>query len=55
MTKRSSYRTIVSDLDAQQGYLLRRCLKAEGKDPDDVDAMLALIGDVQEAAPNTRA
>ena len=31
MTKTSTWKQIASDLDAERSYLLRRCLKAEGK------------------------
>ena len=50
MTKLPSWGTIASDLDAQCSYLLRRCLVAEGKDPDDLDALREIVGDAQDAA-----
>ena len=46
----ATFETIASDLDAQVSYLLRRCLKAEGKDPDDTEAMVALVNEMQEYA-----
>ena len=50
MSKLPSWKTIASDLDVECAYLARRCLEAEGKDPDDRDAMVALLAYAQEAA-----
>lgn len=44
-----SWEQIASDLDVEVGYLLKRCLRAEGKDIDDTEAMIALITDAQAA------
>ena len=54
MTQLPTWKTIAGDLDAQGAYLLRRCLVAEGKDPNDRDAMAALMTEVQETCPYTR-
>lgn len=42
------WRRVARDLEGQMGYLLRRCLVAEGNDPNDVEAMVALITDVED-------
>jgi len=55
MTKLQSWKTIAKDLDKREGYLLRRVLIAEGKDPDDSAALRELLMDVQAAEPYTRA
>ena len=46
MTKTSTWKQIASDLDAERSYLLRRCLKAEGK-AGDPEAMVALLADAE--------
>ncbi len=48
MTTTSTWKPIANDLDAERGYLLRRCLKAEGKDPDDREAMVGLVTDAED-------
>jgi len=42
------WRAIAQDLEGQVAYLLRRCLAAEGNDADDLDAMAALVADVED-------
>lgn len=49
-TEGPEWKAIAEDLGAQVAYLLRRCLVAEGNDPDDQAAMEALIADAEDAA-----
>jgi len=54
-TKLPTYETIAKDLDRREGYLIRRCLMAEGKSLNDREAMIELLTDIEEAAPYTQA
>ena len=54
MTKLPTYERIAEDYELQNSYLIRRCLVAEGKDPNDVDAMTEIIGAAQDAADARR-
>jgi len=54
MAQLPTWETIAGDLDAQCSYLVRRCLVAEGKDPDGQDAWAALMTEVEETCPYTR-
>ncbi len=49
MTKQPTWEQTAKDKDAECSYLLRRCLKAEGegRDPDDPEALAALVADVE--------
>jgi hypothetical protein len=50
MTKLPTWKQIADQKEMEVSYLLRRCLKAEGKDPDDAEALVAIISDAQEWA-----
>jgi len=43
------WKTIARDFDAQLGYVMRRCLAAEGHEGD-ADAMRALVADAEDVA-----
>ena len=49
MAKLPTWEAIVGSLEVEVGYLTRRCLKAEGKDPDDFDALREIVGAAQDA------
>ena len=49
MTKQPTWEQIAKDKDAECIYLLRRTLKAEGWDPDDPQALAALVADVESS------
>jgi len=49
MTKLPTWEQIAKDYEGQCSYLLRRCLVAEGKDPDDLDALREIVGAAQDA------
>lgn len=48
MAKLPSWKQIANQKDVEVGYLLLRCLKAEGKDPDDTKAIVALLREMEE-------
>lgn len=50
MTKQVTWEQIAKERDVEVGYLVRRLLKAEGKDPNDAEAMVALISEMEEHA-----
>ena len=47
-TEGPEWQAIAQDLERQVAYLLRRCLLAEGNDPDDLAAMEALVADAED-------
>ena len=50
MTKLPSWQIIAEDHERECNYLLRQCLVAEGRDPDDLDALREIVGAAQDAA-----
>jgi len=51
MTKKlPSWKRIAEGYEAECSYLLRRCMKAEGKDADDLAALQEIVGAAQDAA-----
>jgi hypothetical protein len=50
MTKLPTWEQIAKDQDVQIGFLARRCAVAEGKDPQDVDALREILGAAQDFA-----
>ncbi len=50
MAKLPTWETITGELEAECSFLMKRCLVAEGKDPDDLDALREIVGAAQDAA-----
>ena len=48
-TKQPTWEQIAKDKDAECSYLLRRVLKAEGRDPDDPEALAALTAEAESS------
>jgi hypothetical protein len=48
-----TYQQIANDYEGQCSYLISRCLKAEGKDPDDVDALREIVGAAMDASESS--